>query len=93
MLAWRVLRALKARCFDDPLLNGLFVDDVLVNDLVDFFCGDLGVPDAIWPYQENRAFLADSQAVNFASENHSFRSILVFESKLLDESFQFIPGR
>ena len=51
----------------DPLLNGLLIDDVLLNDLLDPFSCDFGVPDAVRPNQENGAFLADSQAVNFAS--------------------------
>ena len=50
----------------DPLLNWLVIDDVPMNDLLDPFGCDFGVPDAIRPNQQNGAFFTDSQAVNFA---------------------------
>ena len=93
VLACRLRAGLKAGCSEDPLLNGFFVNDVLTNDLIDLLGGHFGVPDAIRPNQKNRTSLADSQTVNFASEDNSFRSITVFQSKLPDEPFQFIPGR
>ena len=82
---------LKGGFFEDPLLDGFLIENVLNNDWFDLVCSDVGVPDSIRPDQENRSLFADSQAVNLASQDDSFRSITVLKSKLLDQSFEFIP--
>lgn len=82
---------LKGGFFEDPLLDGFLIENVLNNDWFDLVCSDVGVPDSVRPDQENRSPFADSQAVNFASQDHSLRSITALKAKLLNQSFEFIP--
>ena len=86
-------KQLKGRCFVNPIMNGFVMNNVLMNDCFDLLCGDVGVPDPIRPDHENRSLVADSQAVNLASENNSLWTVAVLKPKFLDESFEFIPRR
>ena len=61
------LVVLERSCFINPLLHRFLLDDVLINNAFDLVDRDIGVPDSVWPNQENRTFFADPQAVNFAS--------------------------
>ena len=74
-------------------MNGFVMNNVLMNDCFDLLGGDAGVPDPIRPDHEDRSLVADSQAVNLASENNSLWTVAVFKPKFLDESFEFIPRR
>ena len=77
----------------NPILNRFVVNNVLMNDCFDLVGGDIGVPDPIRPDHEDRSLVADSQAVNLASENNSLWTVAVLKPKFLDESFEFIPRR
>ena len=52
--------------FVDPLPDRLFLNNVLLNNRLDFVGGHVCVPNSIRPNHENRASFAYSQAVDFA---------------------------
>lgn len=63
----------------NPIMNGFVMNNVLMNDCFDLLGGDAGVPDPIRPDHEDRSLVADSQAVNLASENNAFRTVAVLK--------------
>ena len=77
----------------NPIMNGFVMNNMLMNDCFDLLGCDAGVPDPIRPDHEDRSLVADSQAVNLASENNAFRTVAVLKPSFLDESFEFIPRR
>ena len=79
--------------FVDPLMDRLLLNNVLLNNRLDFVDGYVCVPNSIRPNHENRASFANSQAVDFAPQHNSLWTICLFKAQLTDHPFEFIPGR